>query len=197
MALNPKREHPPDPSRDELLKALRDAHGEVCDLREQIAEMRWIETALRRRTGELGERVKELDCLFAIADCLRAPRKPLETVLREIAETLPSGYQNPGRTWVDLFVFGRVFRSPEFRESVHAHACSISVGGRDIGRIRVFVQPPDIPGYGAAFLKEEHALLNAVALWIGLIVEHRNAGGPVPPDLGMVAPPSDRCVRGR
>lgn len=159
----------------ELRNALLDAHSEIRELREQIAELRWIETALRRRTGELGERVKELDCLFAIADCLRALGKDLNTVFQEIADTVPSGYQNPGRTWVELVVSGCRFRSSEFRESAHAHTCSIFARGHDVGRICVYVLPLDPGAEGTMFLKEERALLNAVALWIGLIVEHRGA----------------------
>lgn len=173
--MNPEREVLKQDAQDELRAALRDAHDEIRDLREQMAELRWIETALRRRTGELGERVKELDCLFAIADCLRAPRKDLNTVFQEIADTVPSGYQNPGRTWIELVVSGRRFRSSEFRESAHAHTCGIFAGGRDVGSICVYVLPLDPGAEGAMFLKEERALLNAVALWIGLIVEHRAA----------------------
>lgn len=162
-------------SQTELLQALKEAHDEIRDLREQMAEMRWIETALRRRTGELGERVKELDCLFAIADCLRAQRASLDAVLQAIADTIPSGYQAPGRTWVELFVFGRRFRSSEFRESAYTDSCAIFAAGRDAGRVRVFVLPLDPSAGTAAFLKEERALLRAVALWVGLIVEHRDA----------------------
>ena len=164
-------------SQTELVQALKEAHDEIRDLREQMAEMRWIETALRRRTGELGERVKELDCLFAIADCLRARRASLDAVLQAIADTIPSGYQAPGRTWVELFVFGRRFRSSEFRESTHTDSCAIFAAGRDAGRVRVFVLPLDPSAGTAAFLKEERALLRAVALWVGLIVEHRDANG--------------------
>ena len=39
-------------SQTELVQALKEAHDEIRDLREQMAEMRWIETALRRRTGD-------------------------------------------------------------------------------------------------------------------------------------------------
>ncbi len=158
----------------DLVVALHEAHHEILDLREQIAELRWIETALRERTRELGERVKELDCLYAISDCLGDPAKSLNDILQAIANAIPSGFQFPEQTSVAINILDQRFRSCGFRQSADTFSCGLSANGRHIGNMQVFLSPlprvPDRPG----FLPEEESLLRAAARWIGEIVEYRS-----------------------
>jgi nitrate/nitrite-specific signal transduction histidine kinase len=164
-----------DYSRQELIDALREAHQQVLNLQAQLAEYKWIEDALHRRTRELSERVKELDCLYSISECLRHRDDRLAEVLDRIVNLVPKGYQNPDRTCACVTVSDRTFRSRDFRHTAHSHSAQIHTGRKQVGSIQVYVSPPVGSGDEPLFLAEEDALLNALAVWIGEIVEHRES----------------------
>ena len=160
---------------DELLTALLEAHQQVLDLQGQLSEYKWIEGALRKRTKELSERVKELDCLFSISDMLRNRKLNLEELLQNITDTLITAFQYPESTSALLTVGNRVFRSQGFVESPYAYATNIDVNGRCIGRVTVYITQQNSSVTQVKFLPEEKSLLHSTAIWIGEIVEHRHS----------------------
>jgi len=64
------------------LNSHKEAHGEVLTLQAKVAEYKWLEDAIRRRTRELSERVKELTCLYAVSSCLTRRELTLEHISR-------------------------------------------------------------------------------------------------------------------
>ena len=160
---------------DELLAALREAHQQVLDLQGQLSEYKWIGGALRKRTKELSERVKELDCIFSISDMLRNRKLNLEELLQNITDTLITAFQYPESTSALLTVGNRVFRSQGFVESPYAYATNIDVNGRCIGRVTVYITQQNSSVTQVKFLPEEKSLLHSTAIWIGEIVEHRHS----------------------
>jgi hypothetical protein len=162
-------------SREELILALQEAHQQVLGLQAKLAEMEWIGEALRRRTVDLGERVKELGCLYAISDCLRDLEAELPEILQRIVNLIPIGYQHPERTWARLSVGGNIYCTPGFRETAFRQDQSIQAGKRGLGTVQVHVQPGRGPNAAPAFLDQEADLLAAVAVWIGEIVEQRQS----------------------
>lgn len=158
----------------DLVEALRDAHRDIQDLQAQIAEFRWIESALRRRTHELSERVKELECLYAISNCIRNPQKRLHEILAEVVNAIPLGYQHPRLTSVCVTVADKEFRSSGFREGTASDRCNLVVGGKRVGSIQVSVTPPAASTEYPLILPEEKTLLRAVAQWVEEIVEHKS-----------------------
>ena len=158
---------------DELLAALREAHQQVLDLQGKLSEYKWIEGALRKRTKELSERVKELDCLFSISDMLRNRKLNLGELLQNITDIIPTAFQYPERTSVFLTIGNQVFRSQGFVDSPCTYATNIDVNGRCIGRVTVYIAQPSNSIKQVGFLPEEKSLLHSSAIWIGEIVEHR------------------------
>ncbi|MDP3981732.1 MAG: hypothetical protein Q8Q33_09995 [Chlamydiota bacterium] len=159
---------------EELVEALGEAQQEILDLQSQLAECKWIETAIRKRTKQLSERIKELDCLYAISDWLCRPNYKLDDVLQGIVNDVPKGYQNPKNTWVRLDVGDKTFYSQGFCFTAYSHSSDIVVYGSWIGRVEVFTLPlPDSSDF-PIILSEENTLLKVMAILIGAIVEHRN-----------------------
>lgn len=156
----------------ELRAALLEAHQEVLALQAELAEAKWIGEALRERTRQLGERTKELECLYQISDCLRGGKK-IHQVLQRIVNTLPQGYQFPASTSAELTILGRTYRSAKFQTASTTHACKISVRGLAPGKIRVFVSQGAAIMDKIAILPEEKILLHMVATWIGEVVDRR------------------------
>ncbi|MBE0536681.1 MAG: hypothetical protein IH624_13525 [Phycisphaerae bacterium] len=163
-------------SKEELMAALQEANEEIIRLHAQIDEYQWLGEALRRRTMDLSERTKELECLYDVADCLRDLDVDLATILHRIAEIIPKGYQHPRETCVAVTVLGRTFCSPGFVQTACCQHAKIVAGGRHIGDIHAYVAPPGKPGQAPAFLPEEAEMLDALAVWIGEAVEHRRSG---------------------
>lgn len=155
-----------------LAEALRDAHHEILGLQDSLAEYEWVETALRKRTRELGERVKELECLYAISRCLCRPDADLAEMLQDVLNILPKGYQNPKKTWAHLEVSGESFFSSDFQTALDSHAADIIINFRRVGALRVYVAAKPGSDEDPLILPMERALLQAVALWIGKTLEH-------------------------
>ncbi|MFA5183331.1 MAG: hypothetical protein WC405_18610 [Syntrophales bacterium] len=165
-------------TREELTEVLREAHQEIIDLQFRLAEYEWVETALQKRTRELGERVKELECLYAISRCLCRSAADLPQMLQDIVNILPSGYQNPKLTWAQLEIAGELVVSPQIRSTPDSHAADILMHGRRAGLLRVYVSAKSSPDGDPAILPMEKALLQTVALWIGKTVEHLRESKP-------------------
>ncbi|TSA55587.1 MAG: hypothetical protein D4R45_02060 [Planctomycetaceae bacterium] len=158
----------------ELADALREAHQEILELQLKLAEYEWVESALRKRTRELSERVKELECLHSISQCLCRRSTSRSEMLQDIVNMLPKGYQNPERTWAYLEVSGESFCSNQFQTTPDFHSADILIHGRPVGTLRVCVLPKPGTGDEPLILPMERALLQSVALWIGKTMEHWN-----------------------
>ncbi len=163
-----------------MASALRDAYAVIADLRARLDEYGWMEGALRRRTGELAERVKELECLHAVAAALRDPGRAAAEACAEVARTIPAGFQHPARTCALLEIHGREYRSPGFRADGRACKVEIRGGGRHLGTLRVHLLPGprDASTPAAAILAEEQALLATLAELIGEFAANRGAPRP-------------------
>jgi GAF domain-containing protein len=164
-----------DISREELVAALLEANQEILRLQAQIDESKWLGDALRRRTLDLSERTKELECLYGVADCLRDLDADLDAVLARIAAVIPRGFQNPAQTYAAVEVANSMFRSPAYRETPCRQSARIMAAGKHVGDIHVLVEPPAKSPAPPPFLDEELDMLNAIAVWIGQAVEHRTA----------------------
>ncbi|MBE0567826.1 MAG: hypothetical protein IH621_17865 [Krumholzibacteria bacterium] len=166
---------PHDTDSTAMAAALRDAYAVIADLRARLDEYGWVEGALRRRTGELAERVKELECLHAVAAVLRDPRRLPADAFAEAARTIPSGFQHPARTCACLEIRDREYRSPGFRAEGRTCAVEIRGGGRRVGRLRVHLRAAAGADTGVAILPEEQAMLETLAELIGEFAANRAA----------------------
>lgn len=157
----------------DLISALREAHQEVLELQNRLGDYEWLEGALRRRTIELNERFKELECLYAISNSLHVCGNSLDCVLGRIVNIMPTGYQYPCQTSSRLIVAGRIYFSTSFCETPFRQTAAIYAHGKQIGNIEVFVHPSTGCEDRPVFLREEATLLKIAAIWIGLILEHQ------------------------
>jgi len=123
----------------------------------------------------LRERVKELTCLYSLAQLAERPGIALEEILRGTAELLPPAWQYPeiaaGRVTLD----GRAFATEGFREGGQTQSAPIVVNGRRRGSIDVLYVEPKPELDEGPFLDEERSLIDAIARHIALIVERRQA----------------------
>jgi signal transduction histidine kinase len=123
----------------------------------------------------LRERVKELTCLYSLAQLAEHPEATLEETLRGIVEILPPAWQYPEITAARIVLDGRTYETAGFRERADGQTAEILIGQRRRGSIDVVYLEPRPELDEGPFLKEERKLIDAVAQQIALFVERRQA----------------------
>ena len=87
------------------------------ELESAVAERKRAEEALRERTHRLGERVKELDCLYGISALVEKPTISLAEILQGTVALMPPAWQYPEITGARVILEGQEFRTKSFRET--------------------------------------------------------------------------------
>ena len=127
-----------------------------------------VEAALR-------ERVKELSCLYEIAQIAACPDITLEDILQGIVEFLPPAWQYPEITLARIILDGRAYTTPGFRERPWKQRANIVVSGVPRGAVEVIYTQEKPEFHEGPFLKEERNLIDGVAKQVALILEHKQA----------------------
>ncbi len=119
----------------------------------------------------LHERVKELTCLYSLAQLAERPGMTLAEILQGTVELLPPAWQYPEITAGRIALDGRCYVTANFKESGQMQSAPIVVGGRRRGSIDVvYVEEMGELDEGP-FLTEERSLIDAIARHVALIVE--------------------------
>jgi diguanylate cyclase (GGDEF)-like protein/PAS domain S-box-containing protein len=133
------------------------------------------ENALQTRTHELVERVKELNCLYSIADLVEQPEISLEEILQGTVELIPPSWHYPDLTSARILYEEREYGTREFKTSDWKQAAVLYVHGHPGGSIEVYYTGDLEEGEESPFLQEEENLLLAIAERLGRIVERFRA----------------------
>lgn len=124
----------------------------------------------RNSEWALRERVKELTCLYGIAQAAQEDL-PLDGRLARIAELLPGGWQYPAIAAARIVLDGRTRATPEFRDTPWRQQATIRVRGVPRGLVEVlYAEERPVQDEGP-FLAEERSLLDEVARQVGLVIE--------------------------
>jgi signal transduction histidine kinase len=129
----------------------------------------------RSADAALRERVKELTCLYEIAQLAAGPIGRLEGILQGAVEAIRRAWQYPEITHVRIVVDSRECLSPGFCEGVQKQSAHIVAGGVRRGRVEVLYSEVMAELDEGPFMKEERALLEAVAAQVASIVERCDA----------------------
>ncbi|UCF32082.1 MAG: LuxR family transcriptional regulator [bacterium] len=123
----------------------------------------------------LQERIKELNCLYAIAQLAEAGDGPIEDVLEVVVTIIPPSWQYPDITCARITFLDRVYWSPGFRLTAWHQSSPIHLYGEPVGEVTVCYLEEKPAAYEGPFLHEERVLLDAVAERIGAIAMRINA----------------------
>ncbi|MBN1453365.1 MAG: diguanylate cyclase [Anaerolineales bacterium] len=140
-----------------------------------ITRQKYAENSLQKRTDELLERIKELNCLYGIADLVEQPGITLDEILQGTAELMPPSWRYPGMTSARIVYDGREYVSKGFKTSEWKGSSEIFVHAHPSGSVEVFYTG-DVPvDDDNPFLEEEYSLLRAIAERLGRIIERLRA----------------------
>ena len=121
------------------------------------------------------ERVKELTCLYDIAQIARQSDMTTEDVLKHIVDILPNAWQYPDIASSRIVFDDHTYETQNFQESQHKQTTCIFVEGKQRGTVEVIYKEEKPELDEGPFLKEERALIDNVARQIALIIERKEA----------------------
>ena len=123
----------------------------------------------------LGERIKELNCLYAIAQLAEAGDGPIEEILRVVVTIIPPSWQYPEITCARITFLDETCKSPGFKVTPWRQTAPIYTYGEQVGEVMICYLEEKPAATEGPFLHEERVLLDAIAERIGAMAMRINA----------------------
>ena len=145
-----------------------------------VAPFRWrlpnqVESDPSRTEWALRERVKELNCLYAIAQLAEAGDGPIEEILKVVVTIIPPSWQYPEITCARITFLDDHYKSPGFKMTSWRQSAPIHLFGEPVGEVTVCYLEERTPAFEGPFLHEERVLLDAIVERIGAVAMRLNA----------------------
>ncbi len=138
------------------------------------AEQKRAEAERERLLHDTGERVKELRCMYSVAESIRK-RETLEQVFEDVVAFIPPSWQYPEVTRCRIRFDDQEYVSQPFEKTQWRQHADIAIAGEPRGTVEVFYleQRPELDE--GPFLKEERDLIDGIARALSEAVEHKQA----------------------
>ncbi len=159
----------------QLRAAIQQLQASDQQLRAANQQLKANEEELRRFNLDLGERVKELNCLYGLSRLVEQPDITLEQIFEGLAELIPPAWQYPDITRAQVVFEGRRFKTPNFKKTNWVQSADVKVLGKKAGTIEIYYgrKMPELDE--GPFLTEERNLINSLAERLGKVIEHKRA----------------------
>ena len=157
---------------------VKDELGQVVESRSiiiDITERKLAEEALQKKNYELGERVKELNCLYGISSLVEKSGTFSQEIFQGVVNLIPQSWQDPDITCARIILEDKVYSSSKFNETQWRQTANIASNGEKVGSVEVFyleAKPEEAEG---PFLREERLLLNVIAELLGRTTGRKRA----------------------
>jgi len=142
---------------------------------EGLAQTLGVAMVQRAAQVALRERIKELTCLYGIAQLSAKPGISLEAIMQGIVELIPPAWFYPQIAVGRIILDGRSYTTTGFREGGQRQTAKIVIGREHRGTVEVtyLEERPELDE--GPFLKEERSLIDAIAREAAIIIERRQA----------------------
>lgn len=149
--------------------------ADEAEFYESVAQSIGVAVADRRAHWRLRERVKEMTCLYGIAELASRPGISTEEAIQGIVALLPPAMQYPEITVGRIEIGGVAYTTEGFEETPYRLSADVVVNGERRGAVDVQYKEAKLDYEPGVFLREEQSLIDAVAHQLGLILENRQA----------------------
>jgi signal transduction histidine kinase len=126
-------------------------------------------------THDLGERVKELNCLLDLSAFAARPGVSMAEMMRRAIDLIPPAWQFPSITCARIVVDGDVFQTENFGPTIWKQATEIVVDGVSTGTIEVCYLEERPQADEGPFLKEERALIGGISARLGDFIKGKRS----------------------
>lgn len=143
-------------------------------LQQKVRERDRAVEVSKKLLHDMGERVKELRCMYDVTESIWT-RSTLEEIFQDVIELIPSGWHYPEITKSKVIFDGKEYVSESFKESKWRQSGHIIVNGVPRGTIDVYYleERPELDE--GPFLTEERNLINGIAKNISEAIERNQA----------------------
>ncbi|MFC1783615.1 histidine kinase dimerization/phosphoacceptor domain -containing protein, partial [Planctomycetota bacterium] len=138
-------------------------------------QLRASEKELRKMNHNMGERIKELNCLYGLSVLIEQRDITLEEIFGGLLELIPPGWHYPEITSARVVFGDREFKTSNFEKTKWKQSADIKVSGRKAGAVEVYyLKECPILDEGP-FLKEERKLIDGISRALGEAIQRRQA----------------------
>ena len=141
------------------------------DLTREIKKRRRVKKELKQVSFSLGERIKELNCLYSISKLRERTDFSLEDILQTIVDFIPPAWQYPEITCARIIFNGYEFATSNYKSSSWKLTRDIMVYSERVGTLEVCSLEEKLELDEGPFLREERNLIDAVAERIAKFIE--------------------------
>ena len=156
------------------------------------AERDRAEEERERLLHDVGERVKELTCMYGVASSIRE-RETLEEIFRDVADLIPPSFQYPEITHAKVCLHKAEYVSERFQETEWELSSDIVIDGERRGSVEVYYLEERPVLDEGPFLKEECHLIDGIARALGEAIERKQAEEALAKERRNL----ERCVESR
>ena len=166
-----------DKTKEQLIGELAGMRQRITELQASEARCKQLEDILQERTHKLNERIKELSCLYEIANIVEKQGISLEEILQGVVDLIPPSWQYPEITCARIVLEGQEFKTKNSAECspYWKQTGDIIVSGSKIGIFEVCYLEERQESNEGPFLVEERNLLNVITERLGRIIERKQA----------------------
>jgi DNA-binding CsgD family transcriptional regulator len=143
----------------------------VVELEQEIRRLTQSEHDKAELEHSLRERIKELNCLYGIAQLVENTGDSIDELLQGTVELLPPSWQYPVITCARIRFESQDYLTDNFKPSTWQQSATITVAAKEVGTIEVFYLEKMPQLDEGPFLKEERWLINAIGERLGRIAE--------------------------
>ena len=160
-----------------LLTAMKRMCGAVAESEERLKaanqHVRDSEEELRRKAYDLGQRMKEQQCLYGFADLMAKRDEPLRERFLKTCELLRSAWQFPSEACVRLTLGRDEVATKNFQATAWRLASPIVVDDKHVGTLEVCYLREMPEADNGPFVEEDARLLAAITSGLGEAIENQ------------------------
>ncbi|MCP4717566.1 MAG: PAS domain S-box protein, partial [Deltaproteobacteria bacterium] len=123
----------------------------------------------------LAERVKELNCLYGLAQLVETMDISVSGILQGIVELIPPAFQYPDITCARIVCDGQEYKTDNFRATPWQQTAAIMVYGQAFGHLEVGYTAEKPLSDEGPFVQEERWLIEALTERLGRVIERKQA----------------------
>jgi hypothetical protein len=141
-------------------------------LRQETEKRKHAVEILREQEPLLSERVKEISCLYSVIGFLGNKKYASEEEkIHDILRIIPTGWQYPEDTCVQIILEGKEYKTDNFKETPWRQTSEISVSGEPKGILAVSYLHEKPAKDEGPFYMEERTLIDVIAKFLGEMIE--------------------------
>jgi two-component system cell cycle sensor histidine kinase/response regulator CckA len=137
----------------------------------ESSKQKRIEDALKKKTHNLNERVKELNCLYGISKLDETPDISLDELIQGTVDLIPLSLMYPENTCSRILLDGKEYKTKNFKETDPKLSSDIIINDKRTGVLEVYCLEEKTGIDEEPSLGEEISLINSIAERIGHISE--------------------------